>query len=176
VLHHLLDPRAGFLSLVKTLRPGGAISAWVYGRENNGWIVRFVNPVREHLTSKLPFRALFYLSYLPAVVLYLLLKTVYRPLNGTSFGRRLFYADYLGYISRFPFHEIHNIVHDHLTAPVAHYIRREEFLDWFHEAKARRVEIAWHNRNSWRGFGLVGPQAELAGVAGATGVAEAGHE
>ena len=176
VLHHLPDPRAGFRSLAKTLRPGGAISAWVYGRENNGWIVRFVNPVREHLTSKLPFRALFYLSYLPAVLLYLLLKTVYRPLNETSFGRRLFYADYLGYISRFPFREIHNIVHDHLTAPVAHYISREEFIDWFHEAQARGIEIAWHNRNSWRGFGLVGAQAEFAEVAGSIDATGAGHE
>ena len=172
VLHHLPNPRAGFLSLAKRLKPGGAISAWVYGRENNGWIVSFVNPVREHLTSKLPFRVLFYLSYLPTVLLYLLLKAIYSPLKGTSLGRRLFYADYLGYISRFPFHEIHNIVHDHLTAPVAHYISREEFHDWFREAQARRVEIAWHNRNSWRGFGLVGDQPEVAEVAEVADVAE----
>ena len=152
VLHHLPDPRAGFASLVRHLKSGGAISAWVYGRENNGWIVNLVNPLREHITSKLPPRILYYLSYLPTAILYLFLKLVYRPLGGTNFARYLFYADYLSYIARFPFREIHNIVHDHLTAPIAFYIGREEFGDWFRAAEAVRVEINWHNRNSWRGF------------------------
>jgi SAM-dependent methyltransferase len=165
VLHHLPDPRAGFASLVRHVRPGGAISAWVYGRENNGWIVRFVNPLRERITSRLPMRVLYLLSYLPAAMLYLLLKLVYAPLAHTPLARRLFYADYLGYIARFPFREIHNIVHDHLTAPVAFYIRREEFAAWFSEADAERVELHWHNRNSWRGFGHVKAEER----------AEAGH-
>ncbi len=153
VLHHLPDPRGGFESLVKYVKPGGAISAWVYGRENNGWIVRFVNPLRERVTSRMPPRALYLLSYLPTAVLCALLKLVYAPLGKTKFSRFLFYADYLGYISRFPFREIHNIVHDHLTAPVAFYISREEFEEWFRSASVSRAEIHWHNRNSWRGVG-----------------------
>lgn len=155
VLHHLPDPRAGFASLVRHVKPGGAVSAWVYGRENNGWIVHIVNPLRERVTSKLPMRALYALSYLPAALLYLPLKLIYAPLGGTKLARFLFYADYLRYISKFPFREIHNIVHDHLTAPVAFYIRREEFADWFAQARAKDVEIHWHNRNSWRGYGTM---------------------
>ena len=155
VLHHLPDARGGFLSLAAKLRPGGAISAWVYGRENNGWIVHLINPLRVHVTARLSFRALYYLSALPAVILYLALKLIYRPLGGTSLGRRLFYDDYLGYIAAFPFREIHNIVHDHLTAPIAAYIAREEFSAWFDAIRARSVEIHWHNRNSWRGFGVI---------------------
>ncbi|HYJ48153.1 MAG TPA: methyltransferase domain-containing protein, partial [Pyrinomonadaceae bacterium] len=38
VLHHLPDPRGGFLSLASKVKPGGRLSAWVYGAENNGWI------------------------------------------------------------------------------------------------------------------------------------------
>jgi SAM-dependent methyltransferase len=156
VLHHLPDPRAGFAALVKNLRPGGAVSAWVYGRENNGWIVHLINPLRRHITSKLPPRVLYFVSYLPSLILYLALKLIYAPLRGTKLASRLFYADYLGYIARFPFREIHNIVHDHLTAPTAFYLRREEFAAWFDEARAADVVIAWHNRNSWRGFGCIG--------------------
>lgn len=155
VLHHLPNPREGFASLVKHVRPGGAISAWVYGLENNGWIVNFVNPLREHITSKLPMRALYVLSYLPTAILWLALKLVYQPLGKTGLKQFLFYGDYLGYIARFPFREIHNIVHDHLTAPVAFYISREEFDDWFNEAQAQRIEIHWHNSNSWRGLGFL---------------------
>ena len=67
----------------------------------------------------------------------------------------MFYGAYLSYIARFPFPEIHNIVHDHLTAPVAFYLSREEFNAWFTEAHAQQVELHWHNQNSWRGFGFV---------------------
>ncbi len=160
VLHHLPDPRTGFASLVKHVKPGGAISAWVYGRENNGWIVNFINPLRERLTSRLPPSVLYYLSYLPATALYLLLKLVYAPLGRTNLRPYLFYADYLSYIAKFPFREIHNIVHDHLTAPVAFYLSRDQFADWFREARAAEVKIEWHNRNSWRGFALIGSKAE----------------
>ena len=155
VLHHLPDPRGGFESLVKYIKPGGAISAWVYGRENNDWIVNVVNPLRERFTSKLPPRLLYYLSYIPTVMLYLTLKLIYAPLTQTGMKRFLFYADYLGYIAKFPFVEIHNIVHDHLTAPVAFYIGREEFAAWFDEKEIEGSEIHWHNRNSWRGFARV---------------------
>jgi SAM-dependent methyltransferase len=152
VLHHLPDPGSGFISLVNSLKPGGAVSAWVYGKENNGWILNFVNPLRQRVTSKLPPGLLYRLSFLPATVLYLLLKMVYRPAGKTGFSQYLFYASYLSYISRFPFREIHGIVHDHLNAPVAFYIRREEFNEWFRTVGAERIEIHWHNRNSWRGF------------------------
>lgn len=160
VLHHLPDPRAGFGALVKSLKPGGAVSAWIYGRENNGWIVHFINPLREHITSKLPMRVLYLLSFAPSLVLYAALKLIYAPLRESRLSRHLFYADYLSYISRFPFREIHNIVHDHLTAPTAFYISRAEFAEWFAEARARDVIIAWHNRNSWRGFGYIGAEAK----------------
>ena len=155
VLHHLPDPRGGFDSLVKHVKPGGAVSAWVYGRENNDWIVNVVNPLREHVTSRLPPRLLYFISYLPTVILYAMLKLIYAPLGKTGLKRFLFYADYLGYIARFPFREIHNIVHDHLTAPVAFYINREEFAGWFDENGTERPEIHWHNRNSWRGFARI---------------------
>src|SRR5262249_15425430 len=157
VLHHLPDPRGGFDSLVKYVKPGGAISAWVYGRENNGWIVDVVNPLRKHFTSKLPPRLLYFISYIPAFILYVALKLIYAPLAQTGLKRFLFYADYLSYIARFPFREIHNIVHDHLTAPVAFYIRREEFARWFDQNETERSEIHWHNRNSWRGFARIKP-------------------
>jgi SAM-dependent methyltransferase len=165
VLHHLPDPRGGFDSLVKHVKPGGAISAWVYGRENNGWIVNIVNPLREHFTSKLPPRLLYFISYVPAVILYAALKLVYAPLAQTGLKRFLFYADYLSYIAQFPFVEIHNIVHDHLTAPVAFYIRREEFAGWFAEKGIERAEIHWHNRNSWRGLARVQSSGSSAGLA-----------
>jgi SAM-dependent methyltransferase len=160
VLHHLPDPRAGFISLASKVKPGGHISAWVYGAENNEWITRWVNPVRERLTSRINRRALLQLSKLPAGCLYLATKLVYGPLNktknGSSLAQHLFYNDYLKAIAPFGWREQHTIVFDHLVAPTAFYISREEFEDWWRDVPASDVEISWHNKNSWRGRGRLG--------------------
>ena len=148
VLHHLPDPERGFHALVSRLKPGGAISAWVYGREGNGWIVHGVTPVREHVTSHMPHGVLDVLSGLITAPLFAATRLLYGPLK----GRGLPYGQYLAYIAPFPFREQRSIVFDHLVAPVAFYIRREEFEGWFQRAGLSDVRIEHHNGNSWRGF------------------------
>ena len=159
VLHHLPDPRAGFKSLVSKLKSGGYMSAWIYGAENNEWITRFVNPVRERLTSRIDPRVLLQLSKIPAALMFIATKTVYGPLNqsprGASIARHLFYNDYLKSIAGFGWREQHTIVFDHLVAPTAFYISREEFAEWWQEIGVHEPDINWHNSNSWCGFGRV---------------------
>jgi len=157
VLHHLPDPRGGFLALAAKVKPGGHISAWIYGAENNEWITRFVNPVREKITSRIDQRVLLQLSKLPAAGVYLATKLVYGPLNrrGSPLAKRLFYNDYLSAISNFGWREQHTIVFDHLVAPTAFYISRADFETWWRDIDARDVEISWHNKNSWRGLGKI---------------------
>lgn len=157
VLHHLPDPRAGFRSLVSKVKPDGYASAWVYGAENNQWIVWFIDPLRKYVTSRMPSRVLFHLAKIPAAIMYAASKLLYGPLNRSprsrSLARHLFYNDYMESISGFNWREQHCIVFDHLVAPTAFYISRAEFEDWWSDLDAATVEIGWHNRNSWRGFG-----------------------
>lgn len=159
VLHHLPDPRGGFKSLVSKVKPGGHMSAWVYGAENNEWITRWVNPVRERLTSRIDPRLLLQLSKVPAAIMFISTKTIYGPLNrsprGASVARHLFYNDYLKAIARFGWREQHTIVFDHLVAPTAFYISGDEFADWWCEIGVSDPDINWHNGNSWRGFGRI---------------------
>jgi len=157
VLHHLPDPRGGFMSLASKLKPGGYLSAWIYGAENNEWITRWVNPVRERITSRLDKQVLLQLSKIPAACMYLATKLVYGPLNknGSPVARHLFYNDYLRAIAPFGWREQHLIVFDHLVAPTAFYIPRAEFEQWWRELGARDVTISWHNKNSWRGRGVM---------------------
>ena len=156
VLHHLPNPREGFKSLVSKVKPGGHASAWVYGAENNAWIVRFINPVRR-VTSRMNRRLLFHLARIPAAGMFVATKMVYGPLNrrprGAKLAQHLFYNDYLNYISKFSWRDQHLIVIDHLVAPTAFYISRDEFEDWWRDVNATDVVIGWHNQNSWRGFG-----------------------
>ena len=157
VLHHLDDPEAGFNALIRHVEPSGTVFAWVYGRENNGWVVHIVNPLRTLLTSRLPRRALYVLAGLTALGLYPLLRLVRRladaPPSGGWLRKVLPYSDYLAWLGQFPFSYAHNVVFDHLVAPVAFYLRREEFEGWFREAGLEVLSLTWRNRNSWRGHG-----------------------
>lgn len=159
VLHHLPDPLGGFQSLASKVKPGGHLTAWVYGAENNEWITRFVNPVRKKLTSKIDPRLLLQLSKLPAACVYLATKLVYGPLNksktGASIANHLFYNDYLKAIAPFGWREQHTIVFDHLVAPTAYYLSREEFEGWWQKIGSEDATIGWHNSNSWRGLGQI---------------------
>jgi len=157
VLHHTPDPKAAFLSLASKVKKGGNISAWVYGAENNEWITKYVNPVREGFTSKISQPLLYQLSKLPTLSVFLATKLVYRPMNIAvkPAAKYLFYNEYLNHIGTFGWREQHNIVFDHLVAPTAFYISKEDFEGWWKDISAQDVEIIWHNQNSWCGFGKV---------------------
>lgn len=160
VLHHLPDPRAGFLGLVPLLRPGGTIHAWVYGHENNGVVHHFINPLRRALTSRLPHPVVNALAVPMTVAMVGLVKGVYRPLHGTRMFGRLPSHAYLHSLGDFGFRQNHSIVFDHLVAPTAHYLREAEFREWFAAAGLRQVLLSWRNENSWRGTGT---RPEIAG-------------
>jgi len=155
VLHHTPDPKRAFVSLAGKVKKGGHISAWVYGAENNEWITKYVDPVREGFTSKISQPMLYQLSKLPTLSVFLTTKLVYRPANivAKPVAKRLFYNDYLNHLGTFGWREQHNIVFDHLVAPTAFYVSKEDFVSWWEEIKAKDVEIIWHNQNSWCGFG-----------------------
>jgi SAM-dependent methyltransferase len=166
VLHHTPDPRRAFLSLARHIKPGGSIFAWVYGHEGNAVVHYLIDPIRTAITSRLPRKLQYHLSFLLAAPLQLLLRGVYKPANETRglrwLAHLLYYNSYLYHISKFTLRHNQNIVFDHLSAPTAFYIRGPEFRDWFEAAELLRVGISSRNQNSWRGWGTR-PGAAVAG-------------
>jgi len=158
VLHHLPDPKSGFLNMNKYVRPGGRVAIWVYGKEGNQWIENFVDPIRIHVTSKLPKLVTQCISFVLSLPLFLALKLVYGPVHRIPsllwLKKRLPYSEYLAAISGYSFAENFWNVFDHLVAPTAFYHRREEVEDWFMTANIMQVEITQRNNNSWRATGL----------------------
>jgi len=157
VLHHTPEPKKAFISLASKVKENGHISAWIYGKENNEWITNYVNPIRKSITSKMRPSTLFHLSKLPTIGVFLASKLIYKPLNRISkpIANKLFYNKYLNHLSTFGWREQHNIVFDHLVAPTAFYISKEDFEQWWKEIRVGDVKITWHNQNSWCGFGVV---------------------
>jgi len=159
VLHHLPDPRKGFLSLASKVKKGGSASVWVYGAEGNEWITNYLDPIRTRVTSRMPKGVLYPLAGLLTVPLWTATKLVYGPVAKigplSPLKRVLFYFDYLAYISKLSFRDQYNIVFDHLIPPVAFYHRRDEIEEWFRSAGSKNAQLFWHNKNSWRGFGRI---------------------
>ncbi len=156
VLHHTPDPRRAFLKMVEKVRPGGSVSAWVYGREGNGWIIHVLNPIRR-VTSKLPLPVTKAIAFCLSVVLQTLLICLYRPATRPHFGwlqHILPYSSYLCSISGYSFRENYSIVFDHLLPEIAFYIRGDDFREWFDAAHMRDVVVTPRYANSWRGFGI----------------------
>ncbi|MFH1748826.1 MAG: methyltransferase domain-containing protein [Planctomycetota bacterium] len=157
VLHHTADPRRSFDSMVRRVKPGGGVSAWVYGRENNDWIIRYVNPVRKHVTSRLPRCLLRVVTLLLTVPLYAVTKGIYRPVGRWNLLRglrkRLFYFDYLYFFGAFGIREQFLEIFDHLVPAIAEYIPRDEFAEWYSANELEGVTITARLGNSWRGFG-----------------------
>lgn len=142
VVHHTPEPGRTFDALVDVLAPGGKINCWVYGAEGNGWITRWVNPIRLHVTSRLPHALLALLSGALAAVLYLVA-------HGASRIPGMPYREYLRYLCRYPFRYMSHIVYDHLVPEIAHYIPRQEVESWALR-HGMEFQISSRNGNSWR--------------------------
>lgn len=162
VLHHMDRPIDGFRAMCGMIKPHGSVLAWVYGKENNGWLIWVVNPVRTMITSRLPTSILMPIAALFAAPLMGVCKYLAAPWVALRRSHprlpEIFYENYLAYISRFDFNEIHHIVFDHLVAPVANYISRDYFESFFAEAGLPDPVIRWHNQNSWTGFSSRDPR------------------
>jgi SAM-dependent methyltransferase len=145
VLHHMPDPGAAFASLARMLAPGGTISAWVYGRENNGWLLATVDRLRSTVTSRLPGRVLYALSTALSAGVYAATHWVYAGER----GERLPYGEYMRYLGNYGFDTINNIVFDQLTPGIAHYLPREEVERWLADADFAESGLIHRNGNSW---------------------------
>jgi SAM-dependent methyltransferase len=145
VLHHLPDPSRGFRALVRKVRKDGWFQVWVYGREGNGWIVHFINPIRS-VTSRIPLGILNVLSWLLAVPLLGIAATFYQI---PRLSNRLPYSPYLAWLGSFSIRKVHAIVLDHALTPVAHYMSRSDVLALV-EGTGWAISEIVHNRSmSW---------------------------
>ncbi len=145
VIHHLEQPRRAVAEMVRAARPGGRVLIWVYGRENNGWIVTFVDPLRKVLFARLPVAFVHHLSLYPAIVLWCALR----------FGlRRVGYFRLLG---QFSFRHLRSIVFDQLLPRIAHYWPREAVAEMMREAGFADIRLAWINEVSWSAIGTKPP-------------------
>jgi len=142
VIHHLENPKKGIKNLVKILKPGGTILIWVYSYEGNEWIKKFLSPVREVITSKIPITLLHYITYMVSIPFFLYLK--------------LFKSNnlYFQQISKFLFSHLHSIIFDQLLPEIAHYWTKEEACSLLKQVDLKEVSI--HRPPNGMGWTVIG--------------------
>ena len=141
VIHHLEFPERALARMVQAVKPGGQVLIWVYGRENNRWLVAVLDPLRKALFSHLPIAITHRLSLYPALLLWLALRAGLRPI------------EYFRLLARFDFRHLRSIVFDQMLPRIAFYWSRDEVLQLMWGAGLRNVRIEWVNQMSWSAIG-----------------------
>jgi len=141
VIHHLEDPQRALQAMVRAVKPGGRVLIWVYGLENNEWIVRFVSPLRRLVFSRLPIGLLHWLSWFPAAGLWMALHL--------GFGR----TEYARQTREFTFRHLRSIVFDQLLPKIAHYWPRSTVEAMMTEAGLTDIKLVAVNEISWAAVG-----------------------
>lgn len=146
VIHHLEKPELAVEKMYNATKPGGKTLIWLYGYENNEWIVRFFNPVRKLLFSRMPLPFVFALSLPLTTVLWVMIHI--------GFGR----IEYFKLLREFSFRHIRAIVYDQMIPVIAHYYTKEESIELLRGAGFEDIEIHWVNQMSWT---VIGYKPEL---------------
>jgi SAM-dependent methyltransferase len=142
VVHHLEFPELAVKKMMAAAKPGGRVLLWLYGYENNEWIVRVADPLRRAIFSKMPLRLVHALSLPITSVLWLLLKVGFAPIEFFRMARR------------FTFPHLRAIVFDHMIPKIALYYRRDEAAALLRTTGLEEIQVIWVNEMSWAVSGI----------------------
>lgn len=115
VLQHLERPEEAVRRLARALRPGGTLILWVYAREGNEGYLRWADPLRRLVTSRIHPLATLALARAMTAALWLRLRLPHRD-------------PYLRQLSKRSFRHMEAMVFDQLLPHIAHYWTRAEML------------------------------------------------
>jgi SAM-dependent methyltransferase len=141
VIHHLEFPQKALAAMAGAAKPGGRVMIWVYGLENNQWLVNVLNPLRRAFFSRLPIGTVHHLSLYPAALLWLGLRV--------GFGR----IEYFRLLRRLEFRHLRSITFDQMLPKIANYWPRETVASLMQEAGLCDVRLDWVNEMSWSAIG-----------------------
>jgi SAM-dependent methyltransferase/uncharacterized protein YbaR (Trm112 family) len=170
VLHHLHDPEAAFQKLLGYLKPGGEIRVFLYwcpeGQPVKRVLLSMITAVRS-ITTRLPHRVLYWLSYPLAAAAYAGFIVPYRVLRRVSATASLVERLPMKQYASYPFQVCVNDQFDRFSAPIENRYTRAQVRAWLERAGLQDVSVSpnWGWLGSGRKPGGAG--------AGATAIVEA---
>ncbi len=149
VLHHIPEPAPVVRAAFKSLRPGGRMLVWLYGREGNGLYLGLTEPLRS-VTTRLPHAPVFALARVltAALVPYVwLCRRLPLPLSG-------YFTDVFGHMA---YDKRELIVYDQLRPAYAKYYTKDEAIALL--ADAGFADVRAHHRHGYS-WTVVGTRSE----------------
>jgi len=141
VLHHTPSPSLGFKSVLKSLKVGGKIGVWVYGKEGNKIMGPLMNLFRI-ITTRLNSRIRKRLSKIIVMMEEVSYNSVFKAIG--------FYGEYLRYFNeQLSRADREYVVFDFISTPIIKYISKKELDIWVNEVGLLDVMVLQRNGNSW---------------------------
>lgn len=141
VVHHLENPKLALENMKRAVKKGGKVLIWVYGYENSEWVVKYLDPIRKAMFSKLPIRFTHFLSLFPTSIIWLLIRL--------GLGK----IEYFRLIRQFSFWHLRSIVFDQMLPHIAHYWKEQEVRDLMSSVGLKNIELRHVNDMSWAAIG-----------------------
>lgn len=154
VLHHLHQPEAAFRNLLRYLKPGGEIQIFLYwepeGQPLKRTLLAMITAARQ-LTTRLPHRVVYGLSYPAAWTAFVLFVWTYRLLRLLPGMNRLADGMPMKQYAFYPFRVCVNDQFDRFSAPIENRYTRADVEAWF--KRAGLEEVAVRPNYGWNGSG-----------------------
>ncbi|MBI5596388.1 MAG: class I SAM-dependent methyltransferase [Elusimicrobia bacterium] len=136
VLQHLQRPKDAVRRLVDALEPGGTLILWVYAREGNEGYLRWADPLRHYVTSRIHPALTLALARALTALLWLRLRLPSRD-------------RYLGLLAKRSFRHMEAMVFDQLLPHISHYWSRPEVLSLVEGLPVRVRHLTHTHAMSW---------------------------
>jgi len=146
VLHHLPDPKGGFLSLSRLLKPDAPMFIWVYLRNRGRQIAAFT--AMRAISTRMPLRLLNLVCLGLAAAQWTFILAPYRVLARFKATRAIAERMPFTVYSRYRFRSLHTDWFDGLSVPLVNYYRPDDVAGWYREGAYERVRIDrdWEGR------------------------------
>ncbi len=127
VLQHIDDLQDCFNEVKRVINKRGKFIFNLYSQENNFLMTKIIEPLKKRILSKLPVKAVFYISNVPAILLYVSIKTIYLPLNKyfNHIYKRLPLSSHMTFWLPMNYNTLKMNCFDLLHAPIANYFSRD---------------------------------------------------
>ncbi len=137
VLHHLPNPKAGFLAIAqKVIAKWGDILIRVYARKNNFRALYLYEPIR-YITRHMNKYTLMLLCHIPAMIVQII--NYLTQLISLLWGKKIIKHIPFYYYINFPYNMKHNDAFDVLATPKSNYYYTADIDSWFQEAKLHNI-------------------------------------
>jgi 2-polyprenyl-3-methyl-5-hydroxy-6-metoxy-1,4-benzoquinol methylase len=136
VLHHLSEPNKALENLVRAIKFEGTLILWVYAYEGNERYLKWINPIRTAITSRLPLPITRFIAKLLTILLKIWLWFPQRK-------------PYFQLLQKMSFRHIESIVFDQLLPTIAYYWKKNEILSMVTKLPLKNIQLKHTNNLSW---------------------------